>query len=276
MGKKVLHIALLMIISLIAYCVLSGGFGYLYFRTQSVTYDVSFAEEKLPDWLSYCLVALLPQSVRGVTPVDLPGRILLSVEIVVRILLLAVFLGLFVSFISRQYSRLIPTRYVYVRHAGDRYYLSLRVANRGSAVINARASLELLYWSNDVRRLITTKARENAFFDKLIAFDIDLSLKENQKLLSEVKAAVFLRSMVSLRFVLTGVDAKSGRPISISKSYTSREIRFGSRFLDLFFWKNGKQTRIKWRALDKINPIGAENQKQFKFYKEQSASESRK
>ena len=113
MGKKILKIALFLIISLVAYCLLSGGFGYLYYRTQSVSYDVSLSETGVPEWLNYSLVALLPQSVRGITAAGMQGRIFLTVELTVRILMLAIFIGLFVTYISRHSDSMFPTRYIY-------------------------------------------------------------------------------------------------------------------------------------------------------------------
>ena len=276
MGKKILNIALFLIISLVVYCLLSGGFGYLYYRTQSVSYDVNLSETNVPEWLNYSLAALLPQNVRGMTATGMQGRILLTVELTVRLLMLAVFIGLFVTFISRYRDSMFPTRFIYVRHVGDRYFLSLRIGNRGGAVLNAKASLELLYWKDNVRRMITTEAKENAFFEKLISFDVDLSQRENVRLLTQLKTAVFMRSMVSLRFVLTGIDAKSGHPVSISRSYSNRDIKFGSRFVDLFVWKNGRRSKVRWRNLDAINPTGEDDQRQFKLYKESTSAGKKK
>ena len=273
-GNKFVNILLFFLFIVVAWAVIIGGFGYLYHWTGSVKSTASDSPLSIIDAVYFSLLTFHSIGLVVAVPVDLTGRILVSAQGAVSFLFLGTFIALAVYFFIRRGTGLFLSRYVYVRRLNNRFHLSIRAGNRGPDVLNARASLELIYWREKVRRRITTEAKENAVLENVLSFDVDLSLKKNSRLLRQLKTAVFMNNIITMRFILTGIDAASGYPVSVSRYYTQHSIRFGSRFLDLYQWKNGNMSRIRWRDFDVIKPISSDYQKQFKYYGESSKTVS--
>ena len=273
--NKFLTILLFYFITVLSYIVVVGGFGFLYFQTGSIALSSTPDDQlSLADGVYFSLLTFHSISHGNAVPIDLTGRILVAIELIAAFLFLGAFVALSVYFFTQKGDGLFLSRHVYVRHLNDRYYLSVRAGNRGPDVLDAKGSLELMYWRNKVRRRITSKAKTSAVLENVMSFDVDLSRKENSRLLRQLKTAIFMNNIVTMRFILTGIDASSGRPVSISRDYTQHNIRFGSRFVDLYQWKNGVKSRTRWRDFEIIKPISDDTQKKMKYYGESGRTKS--
>lgn len=237
------------------------SFGYLYYKHDSIAFsdripvsnrninNLPFQEAVYFSGITYFTIGY-----GDITAVDGIGKFLTILQGFSGIIVNSTFTGMFVYYLVKRSKNILITNRIFIRYkeSTKRFYLSVRVGNKGRALVNVNRVLEIFLYENDVRNRRFHLSQEYYYFEKLLYWDIDLHAEENKELLNYLKLALFNNENILIRVSIIGTDIEAGELMFVSKYYTNHSIQFIKEYVGLYKWKGHQRTEINWKDFQKI------------------------
>lgn len=236
------------------------SFGYLYHKHDSINFSDEIHENKnaasnLPfrEAVYFSGITYFTIGYGDIIAVDGVGKFLTILQGFSGIIINSTFTGMFVYYLVKRSKNILITNKVFIRYKKNtkRFYLSVRVGNKGRALVNVNRVLEIFLYENDIRKRRFHLSQEYYYFEKLLYWDIDLHTEENKQLLNYLKAALFQDENILIRISMIGTDIEAGELIFVSKYYTKHNIQFIKEYVGLYKWKGHQRTDIHWKDFQK-------------------------
>lgn len=183
------------------------------------------------------------------------AQFLVTAEVMIGILQMALVTGLVFSKFSRPVARVMFSKNVVVAPIDDQPTLMLRAANaRGNNVVDAEAILALIRWEITpegtslyrIHDLKLVRHRSPAFRNTwLLMHRID----EDSPLFGATEQGLRDQN-VELALTLIGMDGTTSQNIHASYSYLAEDFRFGERFADMLSDLPGGGIRLDFTKFD--------------------------
>ncbi|WP_100429897.1 hypothetical protein [Flavobacterium sp. 1] len=145
---------------------------------------------------------------------------------------------------------------IFIRKANNKFLLSIRVGNKGEEIIDCNITVELLKINNkQIRTRLITLYQKLSLMEKTWYADFEISTnKKSNTLLNLLKQIVDGEENLLLRFLLTGIDSRSGTPVTFLKYYKPDKLKFGLNYLHVFNWDKDKfkRSKMNWNNFNKI------------------------
>ncbi|MFN2476681.1 MAG: ion channel [Chthoniobacterales bacterium] len=188
------------------------------------------------------------------------GHVVVTLEIVVGMVWVAVITGLIFVRFSRPVARILFGRNLLIGRFNGEETLMFRVANlRHTSMVEARFRMifsrdELMQEGDTVRRFYDLKV----FPEHMISFPAALTIRhtitEQSPLFGvtleqlEATKAFFLASAVSTETVMAA-------SVQSQRDYSAADVRFGHRFVDVYEELEGGQLRVDYGRLHETEPV---------------------
>ncbi|AOY76142.1 potassium channel family protein [Clostridium formicaceticum] len=268
--KRVL-VLLIIYVMIVTLNILS--FAYLYIKHDSlidtngmITHSSDYKKSPFSDAIYFSGITYLTIGYGDITAVDQMGKFLTVLQGFSGVLINSIFTGMFLFYLVKRPKNIIITNRVYLKYQEDedKFYLSVRVGNKGRALVNVNRVLEVFIYENNVRKRKLHLSQEYYYFEKLLYWDIDLQEEKNRQLLSYLKAALLKKESILIRISVIGTDVEAGELVFISRYYTGGCIHFIKDYIDLYKWQGHRRSHINWRDFHKTCSLEEEKVKKFK------------
>jgi hypothetical protein len=131
--------------SVFLYIIIILLFAWLFYSSDSIGFNLSGKEQLKPDFgesIYFSANSFHTIGYGDIRPVNSTGRLLVMIESFTSLFFVAIFSGFLVFLVIHRYSDIISTRNVYIRYRNHRYFLSIRLGNKGRTVIDLKSKFE--------------------------------------------------------------------------------------------------------------------------------------
>ncbi|AKL94208.1 Ion channel [Clostridium aceticum] len=249
------------------------SFAYLYIEHDSlvdtngiITHSQNYKKPSLSDAIYFSGVTYLTIGYGDITAVNKVGKLLTVLQGFSGVLINSLFTGMFLYYLVKRPKNIIITNKVYIKYEEDedKFYLSVRVGNKGRALVNVNRVLEVFVYEDNIRKRKLHLSQEYYYFEKLLYWNIDLQEEKNLQLLNYLKSSLFDNESVLIRISVIGTDVEAGELVFISRHYTGRCIQFIRNYVDLYQWQHHRRSNINWRDFHKTFCLEEEKIEKFK------------
>jgi hypothetical protein len=255
--------------SVFLYIVIILVFAWLFYSSGSIGFNLAGKENTKPDFgeaIYFSANSFHTIGYGDIRPVNSTGRLLVMIESFTSLFFVAIFSGFLVFLVIHRYSDIISTKSVYIRYRNGRYFLSIRLGNKGRTIIDLKSKFEAWTIVNNTRIRLFQLEEELPDLERILYFDIDLHQPENKKLWEALTDALVNKSLLHMKFSFIGNDIRTGDQVAFARYFDSGHLRFGTIFLNVYSWDiNGRRKDFHWRNFEKIGPM---EQKQIAAFNE--------
>jgi hypothetical protein len=189
-------------------------------------------------------------------PITQFGRQVVMIQSTLSLFFTAIFSGFLVYFVIKRPQDVFTTKKVYIRFRKDRYFLSLRVGNKGRDIIDLKSKFEAWTIENNTRIRIFRMEEELPDLEKILYYDIDLEDPSTLQLRKTMIASLKGGNLLHMKFSFIGNDIKTGEQVAYAQYYDSRHLSFGKMFLNVYSWDvNGRRKNFKWGNFERIETM---------------------
>ncbi|SDK13267.1 potassium channel family protein [Natronincola ferrireducens] len=249
------------------------SFAYLYYQ-HCVIVNSNWIEEHIEnsqslyfhDALYFSGITYLTIGYGDITAVDQLGKFLTVLQGFSGVIINSTFTGMFLYYLVKRPRNIIITNKIFIRYKdnNDRFYLSVRVGNKGRALVNVNRVLEVFEYEESNRKRILHMAQQYHYFEKLLYWDIDLHDEKNKELLDYLKAAIYQDKNILIRISIIGTDIEGGEFVFVSRYYTRYCIHFIREYIGLYEWQSHKRSTINWNDFNKTCRLDDKKIQDFK------------
>lgn len=267
---KTREVLLFIIISLCVYLGFIFGFAWIYYHTGSIEmtpYSTPYSHPgEAPETgkinfekaVYFSIVSFHTIGFGDIHPTTQLGRQVVMVQSTLSLFFTAIFSGFLVYFVIKRPQDVFSTKKAYIRYRKDRYFLSLRVGNKGRDIIDLKSKFEAWTIENNTRIRAFRKEEELPDLEKILYYDIDLEDPAHQALRSAIQDALVNGTLLHMKFSFIGNDIKTGEQVAFAKYYDSRHLSFGKMFLNVYSWDvNGRRKNFRWGNFERIEEMDA-------------------
>ena len=265
---KIQEILKFLALVFIVYSVIILVFAWLYYRTESIGFfhrptgvmeKISFEKA-----IYFSVVSFHTIGYGDIYPVSAAGRIILMCQSFLSMFFTAVFSGFLVYLAIRRPNDIIATKQAYIRHRSGNYFLSLRLGNKGRAIIDLKSKFEAWTIVNNSRIRAFRHEQELPDLERILYYDINLDYPENEKLKHALQDALHNKIRLHMKFSFIGNDIKSGEQVAYACYYDSTELAFGRTFMNVYSWdENGHRKDFRWKNFERIEELEEGKRKAF-------------
>ena len=234
-------------------------FGWLFHSTGSIGFNVSGKENMKPDFgeaVYFSANSFHTIGYGDIRPVNSTGRLLVMIESFTALFFVAIFSGFLVFLVIHRYSDIISTRNVYIRYRNHKYFLSIRLGNKGRTIIDLKSKFEAWTIVDNSRVRVFQLEEELPDLERILYFDIDLHKPENKKLREALADPLVNKTLLHMKFSFIGNDIRTGDQVAFARYFDSGHLRFGTIFMNVYSWDiNGRRKDFHWRNFEKIGPM---------------------
>ena len=256
---KTKEIGAFLLSSVFFYLLVIFLFAWLYNTTNSIGFNLSGMEGVKPDFgesIYFSANSFHTIGYGDIRPVNSTGRLLVMIESFTSLFFVAIFSGFLVYLVIHRYSDIISTKNVYIRLRNGKYYLSIRLGNKGRTVIDLNSRFEAWTVVNNTRIRAFQHSQELPDLERILYFDIDLHLSENRKLHEALRKSLKSKTRLHMKFSFIGNDIRTGEQVAYARYYDSGQLKFGKTFMNVYSWDvNGRRKDFKWKNFEKIEPL---------------------
>jgi len=250
---------------LIAFCCYAGFillFAYLYFITDSIgltQYSRPFSEKvDFVKAIYFSIVSFHTIGFGDIHPVTGTGRTIVMIQSAISIFFTAMFSGLLVYYVIKRPNDIFSTKKLYIRHRNNNFWLSVRLGNKGRAIIDVDGRFEAWTIEDNSRIRAFQCQRELPDLERILYFDINLDEQENMKLTRALRDSLHGKHRLHMKISVVGNDIKTGEQVAYAKYYDSSDLLFGQMFLNVYSWDaNGHRKDFRWKNFERIEPMEA-------------------
>lgn len=273
---KTREILFFILISLGIYFVFIFGFAWIYYNTGSIEMTPYSTAYNHPGFkpennrinfekaVYFSIVSFHTIGFGDIHPITQFGRQVVMIQSTLSLFFTAIFSGFLVYFVIKRPQDVFTTKKVYIRFRKDRYFLSLRVGNKGRDIIDLKSKFEAWTIENNTRIRIFRMEEELPDLEKILYYDLDLDDPSLAMLRKALVESLNNGSMLHMKFSFIGNDIKTGEQVAYAQYYDSRHLAFGSMFLNVYSWDvNGRRKNFKWGNFERIETMEKEKEDKF-------------
>ncbi len=271
--NKIRRITLLLIIFLVIVGMNMVLFAFLYGINDSIVNthiaeDLSITIAKASFWdnLYFSGITYLTIGYGDFKTVNGVGKLLAVMQGFSGVLINSLFTGIFLYYLVKRPQNILMSNRLYIRykrHKG-RFYLSVRVGNKGRAIVNVNRILELFTYENGIRKRRLQLSQEYHYLEDVLYWDIDLHKTENQQLLKYIKECLYNHKEITIRISITGTDVDAGELVFIANNYSKKDLIFIQDYQEIYRHQRNHQLKINWKGFHKTLELDAEKIQAFK------------
>jgi hypothetical protein len=257
--QKSKEVFLFLIASILFYLFIVFFFAWLYIYTDSIGFsnltDLRF-KPNYGEAIYFSANSFHTIGYGDIHPVSGTGRLLVMIEAFTSLLFIAIFSGFLVYLVIHRYSDIISTKSAYIRFRNDKYFLSIRLGNKGRAVIDLKSKFEAWTIVDNTRVRLFQHEQELPDLERILYYDIDLLAEDNQKLTSALRDTIKNKTLFHMKFSFIGNDIRTGEQVAYAKYYDTALLKFGTTFSNVYSWDvNGHRTNYRWKNFERIDTM---------------------
>lgn len=265
---KTRELLIFILISLCVYIFVIVGFAYIYYISGSIGLtQYSKHNPEVIDFekaIYFSIVSFHTIGFGDIHPTTDLGRQIVIIQSTISLFFTAIFSGVLVYFVIKRPKDIFTTGKVYIRLRKDKYYLSIRLGNKGRDIIDLKSKFEAWTIENNTRIRAFRYEEELPDLEKILYYDLNLDDPLNQPLKTAIKEALNKGTMLHMKFSFIGNDIKSGEQVAYAKYYVSSQLRFGKTFMNVYSWDvNGHRKNFKWKNFERIEPMEQKDRDKF-------------
>lgn len=238
-------------------------FAYLYYVTDSIAltpFENQPAEK--PDFsqaIYFSIVSFHTIGFGDIHPITNTGRTIVMIQSAISIFFTAMFSGLLVYYVIKRPNDIFATNKLYIRRRNEVFWLSIRLGNKGRAIIDPDGKFEAWTIDNNSRVRAFQCQRELPDLERILYYDINLEDPANRKLKSALILAYKGKYRLHMKLSVIGNDIKTGEQVAFAKYYDSSDLVFGKMFMNVYSWDaNGHRKDFQWKNFERIEPMEAD------------------
>jgi hypothetical protein len=239
------------------YIAITLVFGLLYFLFDSLDFKSTVAGKtiRILDYFYFSAVTFTTIGYGDFVPKDVAGQIIVFIESCFELTFIPVFGGyLAYKFLQRPNDILLTDNF-FIRFRDQRIFLSSRVGNKGSNLIDCTATIELIQITNNVKRTLYKREINTPLVEFVWFLEIRLDGEENNFALQQLKTLMTNPDTALIRTTVIGFDSNSGNLVHVFKYYTMDKLIYGGKFLDVYTWEGVKRTQPDWTNFNKVESL---------------------
>ena len=245
------------------YAILIFVFALLYYNTGSIGFYKPIQRVYEPiDFekaIYFSVVSFHTIGYGDIYPLTSQGRYILMSEAFTSLFFVSIFSGFLVYFVIRRRDDIFTTRQVYIRLRKDKWFLSIRLGNKGRAIIDMKGKFEAWIVQNNSRVRIFRHEEEMADLENILYFDIYLDDPGAHKLRKALADSLNGRILLHIKYAFIGNDIQTGEQVAHAVYYDSTRLRFGKIFENVYSWdERGRRVDFHWKNFEKIEPLEEE------------------
>ncbi|MCC5911131.1 MAG: two pore domain potassium channel family protein [Clostridiaceae bacterium] len=264
---SVLLITYVMVVSLniIAFAYLYNTYGSIIYSNGAIENSSASSGLVFSDAIYFSGITYLTIGYGDITAVHQLGKFLTVLQGFSGVIINSTFTGMFLYYLVKRPKNILITNRVFIRYKEDtdKFYFSVRVGNKGRALVNVNRVLEIFVYENGVRKRRFHMSQEYYYFEKLLYWDIDLQDKTNKELLDYLKVALFKEDNISIRISIIGTDVEVDELVFVSRYYAKHNIEFIKDYVGLYQWYGDSRSNINWHCFNKVCKLEEEKIKMF-------------
>ena len=243
-------------------------FAILYYSTSSIgfyrpierVYDPINFEKAI----YFSIVSFHTIGYGDIYPLTSSGRYILMTEAFSSLFFTSIFSGFLVYFVIRRRDDMFTTRHVYIRLRKDKWFLSMRLGNKGRAIIDMKGKFEAWIVLDNSRVRIFQYEEEMADMESILYYDIYLddpaAIKLRRALIDSLNGKIRLH----IKYAFIGNDIRTGEQVAHAVYYDSTKFRFGRMFSNVYSWdERGRRVNFRWKNFEQIEPLEDDKMHEF-------------
>ncbi len=243
-------------------------FAILYYKTGSIGFYKPIQRVYEPiDFekaIYFSIVSFHTIGYGDIYPLTSSGRYILMTEAFSSMFFTSIFSGFLVYFVIRRRDDIFTTRYVYIRLRKDKWFLSIRLGNKGRTLIDMKGKFEAWIVQNNSRIRIFRYDEEMADMESILYYDIFLDEDGTAKLHQALVDSLNGKILLHVKYAFIGNDISTGEQVAHAVYYDSTKFRFGRMFDNVYSWdEHGRRVNFKWKNFEKIEPLETDLIDQF-------------
>jgi hypothetical protein len=197
-------------------------------------------------------------------PLTASGRYILMTEAFTSLFFTSIFSGFLVYFVIRRRDDIFTTRFIYIRLRKDKWFLSIRLGNKGRTLIDMKGKFEAWIVQNNSRIRIFQYEEEMADMESILYYDIYLEDSETARLRQALTDSISGKILLHIKYAFIGNDISTGEQVAHAVYYDSSKFRFGRMFENVYSWdERGRRVNFRWKNFEKIEPLEPVLQEEF-------------
>jgi hypothetical protein len=268
---KTREVLFFILVSLCIYMIFIFGFAWIYYKTGSIemtAYSTPYnhpgsgpvsGKINFEKAVYFSIVSFHTIGFGDIHPITQLGRQIVMIQSTISLFFTAIFSGFLVYFVIKRPQDVFTTKKVYIRFRQDRYFLSLRLGNKGRDIIDLKSKFEAWTIVNNTRVRVFRMEEELPDLEKILYYDLDLDEPASQPLREAICDALMKGMLLHMKFSFIGNDIKTGEQVAFAKYYDSRHLSFGMMFMNVYSWDpNGRRKNFRWGNFERIAPMQKE------------------
>jgi hypothetical protein len=257
-----------LLITIAVYTCLIFLFAILYYNTNSIGFYRPIQRVYEPiDFhkaIYFSIVSFHTIGYGDIYPLTAQGRYILMSEAFSSLFFTSIFSGFLVYFVIRRRDDIFTTRYAYLRLRKDKWFLSIRLGNKGRTLIDMKGKFEAWIVQNNSRVRIFRYEEEMADMESILYYDLYLDGPGTEKLRKAIIDALAGKILLHIKYAFIGNDISTGEQVAHAVYYDSTKFRFGGMFENVYSWdERGRRVNFRWKNFEKIEALRQESEMEF-------------
>lgn len=249
-----------LILTIGVYAFLIFAFAVSYYHTNSIGFYRPIQRVYEPinfeKAIYFSIVSFHTIGYGDIYPLTSSGRIILMAEAFTSLFFTAIFSGFLVYFVIRRRDDIFTTKNVYIRYRNHQWLLSIRLGNKGRAIIDMKGKFEAWIVKDNSRIRVYQYENEMTDLEKILYFDINLDGESTRKLRRSLIDSLGGSIQLHLKYAFIGNDLRTGEQVAHAVYYNSKQIRFGKAFENVYSWdERGRRVNFHWKNFEKIETL---------------------
>lgn len=252
-------IGFVLLMGVVIYLALVLCFAVVYFKSHSIGNSTHTDESlRFMDAFYFSFVSFTTIGYGDLSPINDLGKTILFLETICSVLFNGMFPSILIYYALKRPRSIVFTSHLLITRNDDgKFILKLRIANRGSDIINCDIAFNLFTFTKGARLkpYFTTDKYPLLEANTVNVASICLEEQKNGRLLSELQTLFEdPKATFTMRINLAGIDADTGTTVALSRYYSEKDITFGYKFRLVGFWDNDNVYAPIWDNFDKTVP----------------------
>ncbi|MEI8004854.1 MAG: potassium channel family protein [Bacteroidota bacterium] len=265
---KTREILKFLIVTIGIYTCLIFLFAILYYETGSIGFyrpiERVYEPIDFQKAIYFSIVSFHTIGYGDIYPLTASGRYILMTEAFSSLFFTSIFSGFLVYFVIRRRDDIFTTRFVYIRLRRDKWFLSIRLGNKGRSLIDMKGKFEAWIVQNNSRVRIFQYEEEMADMESILYYDIYLDNSDALKLRQALADSLNGKILLHVKYAFIGNDISTGEQLAHAVYYDSTKFRFGRMFDNVYSWdEHGRRVNFKWKNFEKIELLESHLQEEF-------------
>ena len=229
------------------YLLLVVVWGLLYYFGDAIKFSSATGYPNFWECVYFSCISFGTIGYGEIIPSGVTGQSFVFLQSMSSILFVSIFGGYITYLFLKRPDNIIITDNIHIRPLTTDTLFSVRIGNKGQALVDCRLDVDILQINNDIKKIIHNQVFKSALLEYSWRPALTLNKTENADFLNHFKTFYNNPTNSLIRITIRGSDIGTGEVVANYRYYQVKDVKISGDYLPLYTWKGFERTQPVWK-----------------------------